>query len=153
MIVAQPDDIALVGTYRVQLRAGLTLDDLAKDEWLSTLADLGISHLYLSPPFEASEGSSHGYDVVDHRRVDPCIGGDAAFERLAEAAHARGLGIIVDLVPNHMAVGVANPWWWDLLRNGMSSASASLFDLDWEVPEKRLHGRILLPVLADHLGR
>jgi (1->4)-alpha-D-glucan 1-alpha-D-glucosylmutase len=141
-------------TYRLQVRSGLTLDGIVTGGWLDALARLGISHLYLSPVFRAAAGSTHGYDVVDHEHVDEAIGGDAAFERLARAARERGLGLVVDLVPNHMAADPgANRRWWDVLRNGPSSRWADLFDIDWDVPEARLAGRLLLPVLGDHLGR
>ncbi len=144
----------LVATYRVQLRNGVTLDDVADPAVLDDLAALGISHLYLSPILTAVEGSTHGYDVVDHSSVDPALGGDEALRRLAEAAHARGLGLVVDIVPNHMAVDHRqNAWWWDLLRHGPSSRYAPAFDIDWEPPEVRFQGLVTLPVLPDHLGR
>jgi len=143
----------LVATYRLQLRNGLDLDGVA-DRWVDVLTELGVSHIYLSPIFTAVNGSTHGYDVTDHSQVDPVLGGEDALARLAARAHEAGLGIIVDLVPNHMATDPAgNRRWWDVLRNGRSSVEAGLFDLDWEVPERRLHGRILLPVLGDHCGR
>jgi (1->4)-alpha-D-glucan 1-alpha-D-glucosylmutase len=141
-------------TYRLQVRTGLTLDGIVERGWLEVLVRLGVSHLYLSPVFAAASGSTHGYDVVDHAHVDPELGGDDAFERLSRAARDRGLGVVVDLVPNHMA---ADPdgyrRWWDVLRNGPSSRWADLFDIDWDVPEARLAGRLLLPVLGDHCGR
>ena len=144
----------LSATYRLQLRDGVTLDDVAEGEWPAVLSDLGISHLYLSPIFSAAAGSTHGYDVVDHATVDPALGGEAALARLAERCHAAGLGVVVDLVPNHMAADPAgNAAWWDVLANGRSSVHADFFDIDWAAPETRLHGRILLPVLADHCGR
>lgn len=144
----------ITSTYRVQLRNGLSLDDLVDRGWLDHVADLGVSHLYLSPVLVAVPGSTHGYDVVDPTRVDPDIGGDATFERLARAAADRGLGLVVDIVPNHMAADhTSNPWWWDVLRNGDVSEFAGVFDLDPVHPEQRLRGRIFLPVLADHYGR
>jgi len=122
--------------------------------WIDLLSELGVSHLYLSPVFEATQGSTHGYDVVDHSVVDPALGGDAALGRLASAAHDAGLGVVVDLVPNHMAADPAgNRLWWDVLRNGRSSPHADLFDIDWAVPELRLRGQILLPVLGEPSGR
>ena len=144
---------ALTATYRLQLRAGLTLDRV-REEWLDPLAELGISHLYLSPVFEAAEGSTHGYDIVDPNRVDDAIGGDDAFVALCEAAHHRGLGVVIDLVPNHMATDHhRNTAWWDLLANGPASTQAGMFDLDWDAPERRLRGKLLLPILPDHYGR
>ena len=141
-------------TYRVQLRAGLTLDAVVADGWLDHAHELGASHLYLSPVLAAVPGSSHGYDVTDPTRVDPELGGDAAFVRLVEAARERGMGLVVDIVPNHMALDPAgNPWWRDVLRNGPESRSAAMFDIDWDHPERRLRGSVLLPVLPDHYGR
>lgn len=148
--MASPTPIA---TYRLQLRSGLTLDDV-RDRWLGPLADLGVSHLYLSPVFRAASGSTHGYDVVDPDAVDETLGGEEAFVALAEAAAAHGLGVMIDLVPNHMATDHdRNRRWWDLLRNGPAAADATWFDLDWDTPERRLRGRLLLPLLPDHYGR
>ena len=145
---------ARVASYRVQLRNGVTLETLVESTVLDNLAELGISHVYLSPVLEATPGSSHGYDVVDPSRVDPALGGDEALSRLAVAAGERGLGLLIDVVPNHMAADqVHNRWWWDVLANGPSSRHAEAFDIDWDGPEERLRGRILLPVLPDHLGR
>lgn len=147
-------DRALVTTYRLQLRNGLTLDGVIDDGWLDHAAELGASHLYLAPVLTAAPGSTHGYDVVDPCHVDPVLGGDEALERLAEAASARGLGLVVDIVPNHMAADpAANPWWWDVLRNGPSSEHAALFDVDPRHPEARLRGKVVLPVLDDRYGR
>ncbi len=141
-------------TYRVQLRDGLTLDDLVERGWLTHIAQLGASHLYLPPLLVAAPGSTHGYDVVDPTRVDPAIGGDEAFSRLAAAARDAGLGLVVDIVPNHMAASpAANPWWWDVLRNGEQSEWADVFDVAARHPEARLQGRIFLPVLDDRYGR
>ena len=141
-------------TYRLQLRDGLTLDGVVDDGWLEHAVELGVSHLYLSPVLTAVPGSSHGYDVVDPRHVDPALGGDEAFERLARAARDAGLGLVVDIVPNHMATDPAsNPWWWDVLRNGEGSQHAHLFDVDPSHPEPRLRGRIVLPILDDRYGR
>lgn len=146
-------------TYRIQLRDGLTLDAV-RERWLDPLAELGVSHVYLSPVFEAAAGSTHGYDVVDPNAVDPTLAaggdgdGEAAFVALAEAAAERGLRLMIDLVPNHMATDHDhNARWWDLLRNGPAGAAAGWFDLDWDVPERRLRGRLLLPLLGDHYGR
>ena len=145
---------APVTTYRLQLRDGLTLDGVVDEGWLDHAADLGASHLYLSPVLTAAPGSTHGYDVVDPRHVDPDLGGDEAFDRLAAAAAARGMGLVVDIVPNHMSAdAAANPWWWDVLRNGDASEHAHLFDIDPRHPEARLRGRIVLPVLDDRYGR
>ena len=141
-------------TYRVQLRDGLTLDDVAEGGWVDHAAALGASHLYLSPVLGAVPGSAHGYDVVDPSQVDPVLGGDEAFARLAERARRAGLGLVVDIVPNHMATDpTSNPWWWDVLRNGLDSEWADVFDVAPRHPEARLQGRIFLPVLDDRYGR
>jgi (1->4)-alpha-D-glucan 1-alpha-D-glucosylmutase len=141
-----------IATYRLQLHAGFTLDDAAAV--VPYLARLGISHLYLSPFLQATEGSTHGYDVVDPSRVNRELGGDASRRRLAEAAAAAGLGQVLDVVPNHMAVaGDQNPWWWDVLENGPASRYAAYFDVDWDASEERWPNKVLLPVLGDHYGR
>lgn len=135
--------------YRLQLRPGFTFDDAAAQ--VDYLAALGVSHVYCSPILEA--GSDHGYDVVDHGRVREALGGRAGFERLVAAARAAGLGVLVDIVPNHMAIGgqtAGNRWWWDVLEHGRASPYAGAFDIVWdEIPD----GRLLVPLLDDHLHR
>jgi (1->4)-alpha-D-glucan 1-alpha-D-glucosylmutase len=139
-------------TYRVQLHAGFTFDDAAAI--VDYLADLGVSHLYCSPFLQAAPGSTHGYDVVDHHRLNAELGGEEAYERLCRALEARGMGQLVDIVPNHMAIsGRENAWWWDVLENGPSSRYAGYFDIDWDPPEERMRMRVLVPVLGDHVGR
>ncbi len=152
---------ALLATYRVQLHAGFGFDDVAAAA--PYLAALGVSHVYCSPYLQAAPGSTHGYDVVDHSRLNEELGGEAAFERMCAALAAVGLRHIVDIVPNHMSVateafghaagGRRNAWWWDVLENGPSSRFASFFDIDWSPPDDRLRQRVLLPVLGDHYGR
>ena len=139
---------ALSSTYRLQLNAGFTFADAAAI--VPYLARLGVSHLYLSPILEATPGSLHGYDVVDHTRVAGDLGGRAGLEALAAAAHAHGLGIVVDVVPNHMAVPVPehlNPPFWELLRQGRDGPTAHWFDVDWDEGD----GRIGLPLLGGTL--
>ena len=139
-------------TYRVQLHAGFTFDDAAAV--VDYLADLGVTHLYCSPFLQAAPGSTHGYDVVDHHRLNAELGGEEAYERLCQALASRGMRQVVDIVPNHMAIsGRENAWWWDVLENGRSSRYASYFDVDWDPPEERLRLRVLMPVLGDHVGR
>ncbi len=137
-------------TYRLQMHAGFTFDDAV--EIADYLADLGVSHLYLSPILQAAAGSTHGYDVVDHSRINVELGGEAGHERLAEARARRGLGEIVDIVPNHMAIGESNLWWWDVLENGPSSRWAAAFDIDWN-SDGASHQKVILPFLGDHYGR
>jgi (1->4)-alpha-D-glucan 1-alpha-D-glucosylmutase len=131
-------------TYRLQIRESFALDAAA--EITAYLHDLGIDWVYLSPLLRASAGSDHGYDVVDHSLVDPARGGNNALDRLANAAHDRGMGILIDIVPNHM--GVANPrensWWWDVLQNGRQSKWSEAFDIDWEFGG----GKVRIPVLG-----
>jgi (1->4)-alpha-D-glucan 1-alpha-D-glucosylmutase len=134
-------------TYRVQFHAGFTFADALPvvDYW----AMLGISHVYASPIAAAREGSTHGYDVVDPSVINPHLGGEAGFLKLAEALRQRGLGIILDIVPNHVAVGgEENAWWLDLLENGPASRYARYFDVDWSPIDTSLRGKILAPFLG-----
>src|ERR1700744_708090 len=139
----------VLSTYRLQLRGaasgfGFTFADA--ENLLDYLDDLGVSHLYLSPILTPVSGSGHGYDVVDPTTVSAELGGPEALARLSAAPRARGLCLIVDIVPNHVGVDQPeqNPWWWDVLRHGRSSAYASFFDIDWELGD----GRIVLPLLG-----
>jgi (1->4)-alpha-D-glucan 1-alpha-D-glucosylmutase len=139
-------------TYRLQLHGGFGLDDAAAVT--DYLAALGVSHLYASPLLQAAAGSTHGYDVVDPHRVNDELGGNAAFGRLGHALRAQGMGLVVDVVPNHMAIpGRENAWWWDVLENGPASRWAAYFDVDWDPPGSSVRDRVLLPVLEDHYGR
>src|SRR5258708_6462303 len=139
-------------TYRLQLSKQLTFDDV--DTCAGYLASLGVTHLYCSPVLQAAPGSSHGYDVVDPTRVSEELGGEVALRRLGAPLHEQELGLLVDIVPNHMATaGRANPWWWDLLRNGPASRYANYFDIDWESPISAVKGKVLLGVLGDRYGR
>ncbi|MDQ3914046.1 MAG: malto-oligosyltrehalose synthase [Actinomycetota bacterium] len=139
-------------TYRVQLNPGFTFDDAGAVT--AYLARLGISHLYCSPYLQAAAGSTHGYDVTDHSRVNEELGGAGAHERMCAALAGAGMGHVLDIVPNHMAVSdPSNAWWWDVLRHGPHSRYASYFDIDWDPPEAALHRNILVPILGDHYGR
>lgn len=109
------------------------------------LAALGVSHLHLSPPFTAVAGSTHGYDVVDPNALDPALGGEPAFLGLCAALDVSGLGLILDIVPNHMGIGPDNAWWWDVLRRGRRSPHAPIFDIDFEGDPD---GKLVLPVLG-----
>lgn len=141
-----------VATYRVQLHAGFGFDDAAAI--VGYLARLGVSHLYCSPYLQAVAGSTHGYDVVDHSRINSELGGPAGHARLAGRLAEAGLGQVLDIVPNHMAVGTrANAWWWDVLEHGLESRYADYFDIDWDPPQPELAGLVLVPVLGDHYGR
>ncbi|HMA47515.1 MAG TPA: malto-oligosyltrehalose synthase, partial [Frankiaceae bacterium] len=138
-------------TYRLQLSADLTFADAAAV--VPYLAELSVSHLYCSPYLAAAPGSTHGYDVVDHSRLDPELGGEPGHARLVAACRAAGLGLVLDLVPNHMAVGAPqsrNPAWWSVLRDGPGSPYARWFDIDWDAPDNP--GKVLLPVLGASLA-
>ncbi|GFG70973.1 malto-oligosyltrehalose synthase [Mycolicibacter senuensis] len=139
----------VLSTYRLQLRgpeSGFAFTFADAERLLDYFDDLGVSHLYLSPVMTAVGGSAHGYDVVDPTTVSAELGGAQGLARLSAAARARGIGLVVDIVPNH--VGVAKPeqnrWWWDVLKHGRSSPYSVFFDIDWELGD----GRIILPVLG-----
>jgi (1->4)-alpha-D-glucan 1-alpha-D-glucosylmutase len=149
VLVPPTSERALTATYRLQLNGAFTLHDArARVPYLHAL---GVSHLYCSPVLAARAGSTHGYDVADPTQVNPELGGDAAFVALAEAAHALGMGVVLDIVPNHMGIGADNPYWDDLLAHGRRSKYASWFDVEWRAPTRRLANKVLLPVLGDSL--
>ena len=138
----------MTATYRLQLHAGFTFRDA--EERAPYLASLGVTHLYLSPVLQAVPGSMHGYDVLDHTRVSDALGGEAGLVSLAETARQHGLGVIVDVVPNHMAFVApeyANRPLWQVLREGRDAPTAHWFDIDW----KSGGGRLGLPILGDTL--
>ncbi|GAA1771000.1 malto-oligosyltrehalose synthase [Streptomonospora arabica] len=137
------DPYSPTSTYRLQLGPGLTLDRAAG--LVDYLDRLGVGAAYLSPMLTAAPGSAHGYDVVDPASVSGPLGGDRARRELVERLRERGMGVVADIVPNHMSVAApaANPWWWDVLRSGPGSAYARCFDVDWSA------GPLELPVLAD----
>jgi (1->4)-alpha-D-glucan 1-alpha-D-glucosylmutase len=146
-----------VSTYRVQLRPpdgdhpGFGFDDAAAV--VPYLAELGVTHLYCSPYLQAAPGSAHGYDVVDHSRLNRELGGQEAFDRMVAACRQSGLGILLDVVPNHMAVSEPesqNAQWWSLLREGRRSPYADWFDVDWDSADNP--GKVLVPVLGGPLG-
>ncbi len=143
-------DRRLRATYRLQLGPDLGFADAVA--LLPHLEELGVSHLYLSPILAAVPGSTHGYDVVDHERINPELGGDVGWAALVAAAHARNIGLVVDIVPNHMAVHPMNRQWWDVLRRGRRSRYATWFDIFWENGSDAVPDRLLLPVLPDHYG-
>ena len=137
-------------TYRLQLRAGVDFDRAAA--LAPYLARLGVSHLYLSPPFVAAPGSTHGYDVVDHSRLSQEAGGREAFDRLVAALREHGLSAVADVVPNHVAVPTpasANAVLWSVLRDGPYSPYVSWFDVDWSTEDHAL----LMPVLGSRIGQ
>ncbi len=138
-------------TYRLQLHAGFGLDRAAAI--VADLHALGISDVYLSPFLTARAGSTHGYDVVDHRAINPEVGDDAAHDRLLAALDRLGMGRVLDVVPNHMGLGPGNPHWMDLLEHGRAARGARFFDVDWDPVKEELADRVLLPILDDQYGR
>ncbi|MFM0689919.1 malto-oligosyltrehalose synthase [Paraburkholderia strydomiana] len=138
-------------TLRLQFHRGFTFDDAAKH--VDYFAALGISHVYASPITTAEPGSMHGYDTVDYTQVSAECGGEAGLKRLVDKLHARDMGLIVDMVPNHMGVGgSSNAWWLDILEWGRHSAYARHFDVDWHSPDPALRGKVLLPTLGGPYG-
>lgn len=141
----------VLSTYRLQLRGrfgdcpAFTFADAEK--WVDYLADIGVSHLYLSPVLTAAPGSAHGYDVTDPTTVSDALGGADGLAALSRTARARGLGLVIDIVPNHVGVDPPenNRWWWDVLRLGRESRYADFFDIDWSADPQ---GRIILPMLG-----
>jgi (1->4)-alpha-D-glucan 1-alpha-D-glucosylmutase len=141
-----------IATYRLQLTADFNFDAAAAV--VPYLKALGITHLYASPFMKARKGSAHGYDVVDHTKINPELGGDAGFERLSATLKQHDLGLILDFVPNHVGVHFDdNPWWLDTLEWGPASPHAASFDIDWEQLPYRGRGGVLLPILGASYGQ
>ena len=140
-----------IATYRLQLTAQFDFDTAAAA--VPYLKALGITHLYASPFMQARRGSTHGYDIVDHTKFNPELGGEAGFARLSQALRQHDLGLILDFVPNHVGVHFAdNPWWLDVLEWGPASPHAVSFDIDWELLPFRARGGVLLPILGSSYG-
>jgi (1->4)-alpha-D-glucan 1-alpha-D-glucosylmutase len=138
-------------TYRLQFNRNFTFADAAAV--VPYLHMLGITHVYASPFLKARSGSPHGYDIVDHNALNPEIGDEASLESYVEMLHRHGMGQIMDIVPNHMAVGGDdNSWWLDVLENGEASVYATYFDIDWHPVNTALNNKVLLPFLGDHYG-
>ena len=139
----------LASTYRLQLTHAFPF--AAARGLVPYLHRLGVSHLYLSPILAAKAGSDHGYDVVDHRRLNPELGSAEELRALADDLHATGMGIVLDIVPNHMAACAENPYWDDVLLRGSASRYSGWFDIEWDAPHAR--GKVVLPLLGDELDR
>lgn len=138
-------------TYRLQLNRDFDFNQATG--LIPYLHELGISHCYASPLLQARPGSPHGYDIVAHDKLNPELGGQAEFQHLVQALKQRDMGLIMDVVINHMGVmGSDNPWWLDVLENGRASPFATFFDIDWYPLKDELRGKVLLPVLGDHYG-
>ncbi|MFM0730156.1 malto-oligosyltrehalose synthase [Paraburkholderia sediminicola] len=141
----------LRSTLRLQFHRGFTFDDAAKH--VDYFAALGISHVYASPITTAEPGSMHGYDTVDYTQVNAECGGEAGLKRLVDKLRAHNMGLIIDVVPNHMGVGgSSNAWWLDILEWGRHSAYARHFDVDWHSPDPALRGKVLAPTLGAPYG-
>jgi (1->4)-alpha-D-glucan 1-alpha-D-glucosylmutase len=140
-----------IATYRIQLTADFGFDAAAAI--VPYLRSLGITHLYASPFMKSRKGSTHGYDIVDHTKLNPELGGDAGFERLSAVLKQHDLGLILDFVPNHVGVHFAdNPWWLDVLEWGPASPHAASFDIDWDTLPYRARGGVLLPIIGSSYG-
>lgn len=139
-------------TYRLQLHADF--DFGAARRILPYLARLGISDVYLSPIWQSVPGSTHGYDVTDHSRINDALGGERGLRQLATKAAELGLSLLVDFVPNHMGIaGGHNPYWEDVLKHGQASRYAHFFDIEWQPLKRALEGKVLLPVLGEQYGQ
>ena len=138
-------------TARLQFHKDFTMDMAAA--LVPYYASLGISHLYASPLLKSRPGSTHGYDIVDHNQIDPELGGEEALRRMVAELRRHDMGLVLDIVPNHMGVGGAdNGWWLDVLEWGRASAHAEYFDIDWDPPDASLRGRMLAPFLGAPYG-
>src|SRR5947209_12229278 len=138
-------------TARLQFHKDFTLDHAR--QLVPYFAKLGISHLYASPLLQARAGSTHGYDIVNHNEINPELGGEPALHRMVATLREHGMGLILDIVPNHMGVGGDdNAWWLDVLEWGRASPYADYFDIDWDPPDATLRGRLLAPFLGSSYG-
>jgi (1->4)-alpha-D-glucan 1-alpha-D-glucosylmutase len=141
-----------VSTYRLQFNRDFTFEQA--HALVDYFCELGVTDYYSSPILKARPGSPHGYDIVDHTQVNPEVGTEEQLVELARALRERGMGVLVDVVPNHMCiVSSENLWWQDVLENGPGSPFARYFDIDWNPPNPTLKNRVLLPILGDQLGR
>jgi (1->4)-alpha-D-glucan 1-alpha-D-glucosylmutase len=141
-----------VATYRIQFTKDFDFDAAAGI--VPYLKALGITHLYASPFMKSRAGSTHGYDVVDHTKLNPELGGEEGFERLSAVLKQNDIGLILDFVPNHVGVHFAdNPWWLDVLEWGQASPHAVSFDIDWDTLPYRARGGVLLPIIGSSYGQ
>jgi (1->4)-alpha-D-glucan 1-alpha-D-glucosylmutase len=150
-LIAAKAESRPLSTYRLQFHKEFRFVDARR--LIPYLHALGVSHVYASPILEARAGSAHGYDIVHHNRVNPEIGTDEEFLDLTRELAAHGMGLILDIVPNHMGVGTTTPWWRDVLENGRTSAYADFFDIDWEPLKPELRNKLLLPLLGAQYGQ
>jgi (1->4)-alpha-D-glucan 1-alpha-D-glucosylmutase len=139
-------------TYRIQFNEHFRLADALA--LVPYFEELGVSHIYASPLFKAAAHSVHGYDVCDFGRLNPELGTEEDLERLAAALHERNMGLVLDIVPNHMGIATPeNAWWQDVLKSGQASKFAGHFDIQWDPPDHQLRGKLLVPILGDHYER
>lgn len=150
-LVAQKGSNRPVATYRLQLHSGFRFADALR--LVPYLHALGITHLYTSPVLQARAGSSHGYDITNHDNLNPEIGSEQDFALLVRELKARDMGLLLDVVPNHMGVGQGEtPWWQDVLENGRASEYADFFDIDWQPLKTEMRNKVLIPILGDAYG-
>src|SRR3954469_25805885 len=139
-----------LATYRVQLHKGFGFNAAASiAEYLD---ELGVTDLYTSPFLRAAPGSNHGYDVLDHQQLNPELGTPADHAAMCSAVREKGLGHVLDIVPNHMGIGSGNSLWMDLLENGPSARAARYFDVEWRPVKEELADKVLVPILGDRYG-
>src|SRR5947209_828476 len=136
--------------YRLQFSSQFRFSDAL--QLVDYFSALGVSHLYSSPIVKARAGSTHGYDITDHNRLNPEIGSEEEFRKWTDALRNRGIGLVLDIVPNHVGISEHNPWWQDVLANGRSSRFAEYFDIDWCPLKPELENKLLLPVLGLQYG-
>ena len=149
--IAEKRAMRPLSTYRLQFNKNFHFDDARR--LVAYLGQLGVSHCYASPILMARAGSQHGYDIIDHNRLNPEIGTEAEFRSLVAELKSHGMGLLLDIVPNHMGVGHGtNPWWQDVMQNGRSSAYADFFDIDWEPLKPELRNKVLVPILGKPYG-
>src|SRR6185369_10901095 len=130
-------------TYRLQFNASFTFAEA--QDLIAYLQELGISHCYASPVFQAGPQSTHGYDVCSFEAVSPVLGGPSGFAQFCARVRARGMGLVLDMVPNHMGANRTNGWWLDILKHGPDSEYADRFDINWHSTTPGLAGKVLLP--------
>ncbi len=145
------DPFAPSSTYRLQFHHEFTFADARRR--VKYLAELGVGAVYASPILKAEPGSMHGYDIIDHGEVNPELGGEPGLRQFARELRRCALGLLLDVVPNHMSVGGGNRWWLDVLENGRASPYAGFFDIDWRPPRAEMADTVLLPILGDQFGR
>ena len=146
----QTDVRVPVATYRAQMHRGFTFDQAG--EIVPYLQRLGMGDFYASPIFEARPGSMHGYDVTRHDRLNPELGGMERFTPFAQTLREHNMGLLLDIVPNHMGIGRDSVWWQDVLQNGHASRYANYFDIDWRPLKEEMRDKLLLPILGNQYG-